>query len=475
VWNSWDVVTQSGTPQGQVTASTTGIAANLEFYESTNNGGVSKGALFGGFTAGSHPDAFNRVQQYWGGGTGAVYPYAGKSTVNRGADAGETNPPSPSGVRDLQLHPPNNLHMTVAAFRVPIAANYKISNLAVRRVYNLGESVNLHVFNTQQVEIATLSASANQAWVTSASTYTLSGLAAGAYIYFAVDRGVDYSYDATEIAWTITADDGTAPPPPPPPPPPSSVTVTAPNGGENWVVGSTQTIRWTASAVNTVNLDYRTSSSGAWTSIVQNLSAASGAYSWTVPSTPTTQARIRVTDAANPSTTDLSNGDFSISTPSGSSDVTAQGTAIALITAPTGGGNPSLSVIRDGVYPATGSTSSAQQYDTYTGDTSRTLDWIGYSFAALHTFTSIDFQEGRQFSDGGWFATLTVQVRVSGVWTNVSNLTVTPAYPGPNGVTYERFTLSFTPLRGDAVRISGMPGGSARFISVGELRAWASD
>jgi glucose/arabinose dehydrogenase len=161
--------------------------------------------------------------------------------------------------------------------------------------------------------------------------------------------------------------------------------------------------------------------------------------------------------------------------PSQSSDITTQGTPIALITNPLGGGNHSLAVIRDGVYPAVGSTSSAQQYDTYTGDTSRTLDWIGYSFTANHTFTSLDFQEGRQFGDGGWFTTLKVQVRVNGVWTDVSGFSSTPSYPGANGTTYERFSLTFTPISGDAIRIAGTPGGSARFISVGELRAWASN
>ena len=88
--------------------------------------------------------------------------------------------------------------------------------------------------------------------------------------------------------------------------------------------------------------------------------------------------------------------------------------------------------------------------------------------------SKVVFQEGRQFSDGGWFTTLKVQVLLNGVWTDVSGLTVTPAYPGANGITYETFTLTFIPVTGTGIRIDGKPGGSATFISVGELRAFTT-
>jgi hypothetical protein len=37
-------------------------------------------------------------------------------------------------------------------------------------------------------------------------------------------------------------------------------------------------------------------------------------------------------------------------------------------------------------------------------------------------------------------------------------------------VSFERFRLSFAPVTGTGIRIEGVPGGSARFIAVGELR-----
>jgi hypothetical protein len=156
----------------------------------------------------------------------------------------------------------------------------------------------------------------------------------------------------------------------------------------------------------------------------------------------------------------------------GQQDITAQGVPIALITNPTGGGNHDIEVIRDGLTPPVGNTNPALQYDTFNGGGARPLDWIGYSFPSQHTFSEVTFQEGMHFSDGGWFTSIMVQVRVNGTWTDVQNFQSTPAYAGGNGVNYETYQLTFTPVAGDGIRIAGTPGGSASFISVGELRAF---
>jgi iron transport multicopper oxidase len=152
-------------------------------------------------------------------------------------------------------------------------------------------------------------------------------------------------------------------------------------------------------------------------------------------------------------------------------DVTASGTIVALITAPQGGGNRNLEVIRDGVMPPAGSTSTATEYDTYTG-TTRTEDWIGYTFSSAQSFGKVVFQEGPQFWDGGWFTSLKIQVLQGSTWVNVSGATVTPAYPGANGVGYETFTFTFPSVTATGIRIDGAPGGASTFISVGELRVF---
>jgi Ser-Thr-rich glycosyl-phosphatidyl-inositol-anchored membrane family protein len=62
-----------------------------------------------------------------------------------------------------------------------------------------------------------------------------------------------------------------------------AVTVVSPNGGENWKVGSTQTIQWTASGVTgTVNIALMKAGVG-YRSIATGVSATAGSFSWTLP------------------------------------------------------------------------------------------------------------------------------------------------------------------------------------------------
>ncbi len=97
----------------------------------------------------------------------------------------------------------------------------------------------------------------------------------------------------------------------------TSITVTTPNGGENWVQGSYQTIQWTyaGSPGTTVNIEVlRNSSTMAVIPGISIGSGGSGSFSLTVPySTPVgADYRIRVTSASNPAT-DTSDGPFTIS------------------------------------------------------------------------------------------------------------------------------------------------------------------
>lgn len=154
----------------------------------------------------------------------------------------------------------------------------------------------------------------------------------------------------------------------------------------------------------------------------------------------------------------------------GGQDITAQGSPIALIASPTGNGNPDIEVIRDGVTPPVGSTNVMEQYATYDGSSIRPFDWVGFQFPSARSFSRLVFQEGIEFPSGGWFSSLRVQVRNGGQWTDVQNLVSTPAYTGANGVNFETFDFSFTPVSGDGIRLAGAPGGSTPFITVGELR-----
>jgi glucose/arabinose dehydrogenase len=160
-------------------------------------------------------------------------------------------------------------------------------------------------------------------------------------------------------------------------------------------------------------------------------------------------------------------------------DITAQGQWVAAVLSlnpphPTGGGNWDPNVMRDGVYPPVGSGDSATQYDTFHNGQQGNLDYIGLDFLTRRTFTRIMFQEGIHFADGGWFDNLAVEVLdTTGGYVPVQNLVVTPAYAGNDGVNFNTYELTFTPVAGRRIRIVGNPGGSANFVSVGEFRVFA--
>ena len=90
------------------------------------------------------------------------------------------------------------------------------------------------------------------------------------------------------------------------------ITVTAPNGGESWNVGSSHDVTWTSTGtIANVNIDCSTNSGGNWTSVAAG-TANDGSYTWTVPNTPSTTCLARVSDAANAATLDTSNAVFII-------------------------------------------------------------------------------------------------------------------------------------------------------------------
>ncbi len=153
-------------------------------------------------------------------------------------------------------------------------------------------------------------------------------------------------------------------------------------------------------------------------------------------------------------------------------DITASAIPIALITMPTGGGNQDLEVLRDDDRPPVGNDESGRQYDTFTSDTQRSEDWLGYRFNGSRSLMRVVFQTGIMFPDGGWFDSIRVQVRNGGNWSDVPSVQTTPSYPGGEGESFATYQFDFAPITGDGIRIFGTPGGDARFVSCGELRVF---
>lgn len=103
------------------------------------------------------------------------------------------------------------------------------------------------------------------------------------------------------------------------PAPGTQITVSSPNGGESWAVGSSHTITWTDNGVGNVTLSYSTDAGTTWQEISANIANTHSA-SWTVPNAVSATCRVRVASAANAATADQSNSNFAI-VPAGGEDI----------------------------------------------------------------------------------------------------------------------------------------------------------
>ena len=94
-----------------------------------------------------------------------------------------------------------------------------------------------------------------------------------------------------------------------------TITITSPNGGEQWLIGTSHSITWTrnnASGGVTVQID-RNYPSGVWELITGSETTSS--YPWSVIGPATAAARIRVMLNSNPDVCDTSNAVFAVATP----------------------------------------------------------------------------------------------------------------------------------------------------------------
>ncbi|MGL1904158.1 MAG: metallophosphoesterase [Fibrobacterales bacterium] len=192
-WNSWDVMLQDAEPQGAVGEGE--YKTSIELYESTDDNGIKKSSLFGTYNNNNHREDFNALESYWMGAED--YPYAGKSATPRGGSE-----PEPAGVFDMQMHPPENSHLVVAAFTAPVDGAYKVSGLGIRRVVDKSGSVALVLKKSDGETVAEITAT-SQSWAQDSKMYDLGTLAKGESIYFAVDNVEKFNYDACEIMWTV--------------------------------------------------------------------------------------------------------------------------------------------------------------------------------------------------------------------------------------------------------------------------------
>ena len=93
--------------------------------------------------------------------------------------------------------------------------------------------------------------------------------------------------------------------------PVKEITITYPNGGENFNADSIKNIRWTSSGVLNVNINYSINAGLSWTNITSS-TPSDGSYSWEIPDTASINCLIKIIDINNSSINDISDNIFTI-------------------------------------------------------------------------------------------------------------------------------------------------------------------
>ncbi|MEE9119193.1 MAG: Ser-Thr-rich GPI-anchored membrane family protein, partial [Calditrichia bacterium] len=90
------------------------------------------------------------------------------------------------------------------------------------------------------------------------------------------------------------------------------ITVLSPNGGEAWLVGSTQTIGWTDNITERVAIDLFKSDT--LYTIIEFSTTSDGSYNWIIPdsTTPGSDYKIKITSVDDPDVFDFSDNNFTI-------------------------------------------------------------------------------------------------------------------------------------------------------------------
>ena len=113
--------------------------------------------------------------------------------------------------------------------------------------------------------------------------------------------------DIDEILWYANLSNVPITPP---------ITLASLDGGETLFAAGGALVEWKSFAVEFVDIDYSTDGGSTWETIAADVSGAWGSYPWTVPSVSTTNAMVRVSDAADAATNAVSAATFSIAYPS---------------------------------------------------------------------------------------------------------------------------------------------------------------
>ncbi|KPQ43812.1 MAG: Ser-Thr-rich glycosyl-phosphatidyl-inositol-anchored membrane family protein [Candidatus Methanoperedens nitroreducens] len=88
----------------------------------------------------------------------------------------------------------------------------------------------------------------------------------------------------------------------------------SPNGGEKWIRGTTQTIKWNSTESPGSYVKIELLKAGVLNRVIVLSTLNDGSHPWFIPSlqTPGTDYKVKITSTSNLSYTDMSNSNFSI-------------------------------------------------------------------------------------------------------------------------------------------------------------------
>jgi hypothetical protein len=174
--------------------------------------------------------------------------------------------------------------------------------------------------------------------------------------------------DVSDANFSITGGGSTTP----------SLSVTSPNGGESWAIGSQHAITWSsANFSQNVQIEFnRSYPSGTW-EVISSSAANSGSYTWTLAGSTSSLARIRVRGTTSPTVGDTSNANFTLA-PSGG------GSGTITISTPNGGETARLNVF----YPIRWSSSGLSSSSTVRIQINRNYPtglWENLNYSAVNS------------------------------------------------------------------------------------------
>lgn len=93
------------------------------------------------------------------------------------------------------------------------------------------------------------------------------------------------------------------------------INLISPNGKENWIPGTTHTIKWNSSGIPGPNVTIQLLKKGSVVEKIRPITLNDGSENWMISSalTPGTDYKIKITSASNPAYTDTSKNNFTIS------------------------------------------------------------------------------------------------------------------------------------------------------------------